>query len=170
DEESRPQDEGERDHDALAHPARELMRIAAKPGRRDAHAAQRLERAVPDFRLRQLGLVRPQRLAEVILDPHERVEPRHRLLEDQPDLRAAELAQPPPREAGDVLALDAHLAVHDRAVRQEAHDAAPERRLPAPGLAHEPQHLARADLERDAVDGPHGTTGAAVPDAQLLEL
>ena len=46
---------------------------------------QRVQRAAPHLGLGQLRLVRRERLAEVVLDPHQRVEPGHRLLEDQPD-------------------------------------------------------------------------------------
>ena len=37
------EDERERDHDALAHSAGELVRVLAEPRRRDAHAAERVE-------------------------------------------------------------------------------------------------------------------------------
>ena len=131
DHELRPQHERERDHDPLAHAARELVRVLAEARRRDAHAAERLERALLDLRVPQVALVRLQRLPEVVLDPHQRVEPRHRLLEDEADLRAPEPPYLPLAEPDEVAALVADLAGARGPSRQEADDAAAECRLPA---------------------------------------
>ena len=46
---------------------------------------------------------------------------------------------------------------------------AAERRLAAAGLAHEPDRLARHQIEADAVDGAHGAALVAVPDAQVAQ-
>ena len=73
DEQLRTQDERERDHDPLAHAAGELVRVLAEPRRRDAHPPERLERALADLAVAQLGLVLLERLAEVVLDPHQRI-------------------------------------------------------------------------------------------------
>ncbi len=65
------------------------MRVGPEPGRRDAHHPQHLERATLDLRLGDPPLVGAQRLGEVIGDPHQRVQPGQRLLEDHRQLGAA---------------------------------------------------------------------------------
>ena len=83
-----------------------------------------------------------------LLDRHRRVERRVRVLED--DLHAApnraELALGHARDLV-ALELDAPLGR-----RHEPEQGSPERRLPAPRFADEPQHLAPAEVERDVVD------------------
>ena len=49
DQELWPQDERERDHDPLAHAARELVRVLVEPRRRDPHLPERLERPAADL-------------------------------------------------------------------------------------------------------------------------
>ncbi len=167
DEELRAQDEGKRDHDPLPHAARELVRVLTKSSRRNAHAPERLERALPNLTVAESGLVLLERLAEVILDPHERVQTRHRLLEDEPELRPAVVAQLLRRHREEVLPAVLHLAVRRCTLRQEAQDAPSERRLPATRLADQPEDLARADVERDSVDRSHRAAQGPVVDAQV---
>src|SRR5207247_1924805 len=56
-------------------------------------------------------------------------------------------------ELRDVASLEGDLAVRRL---EQLHDAAGERRLPAPRLAHDAQRLAGPEAERDAVDRLHG--------------
>ena len=84
--------------------------------------AERLERALAHLVLVELGLVRAQRLEEVALDRVQRVEPGHRLLEDQPELRAAQLAQLVGVEADEVAARVAAPRRRRRALGQQAED------------------------------------------------
>ena len=107
-------------------------------------------------RVGQLRLVLLERLAEVILDPHQRVQPCHRLLEDQPELGPAEPPELLRREPDEVAPAVEHLAVRGGALGQQPEDAAAERRLAAARLADEPDDLAGVDVERDAVDCAHG--------------
>ena len=123
DEELRAQDKCERDHDPLPHAARELVRVLTKSSRRNAHASQRLERAFPNLTTTQARLVLLERLAEVVLDPHERVQARHRLLEDESELRPAISPQLLRRHREEVLASVLHLAVRGCTLRQKAQDA-----------------------------------------------
>jgi hypothetical protein len=67
----------------------------------------------------------------VILDPHERVEPRHRLLEDEADLGSAEPTHLAVAEPDQVAALIPDLAGASCPARQQAEDAAAQSRLPA---------------------------------------
>ena len=59
----------------------------------------------------------------------------------------------------------------DRARRRldEPDDRADQRRLAAPGLADEGDDLAAADVEVDAVDGPHGPPPAGERHAQVAD-
>ena len=53
-----PQDERERDHDPLPHAAGKLVWVLAETRRRDAHAAEGLQRALLDLGVAQVTLVR----------------------------------------------------------------------------------------------------------------
>ncbi len=88
DEELRSKHERESDHDPLTHSAGELVRVLAKARRRDPHPPERLQRALAYLAVAETRFVLLERLLEVILDPHERIQPRHRLLEDQPEVRS----------------------------------------------------------------------------------
>ena len=86
----------------------------------------------------------------------ERVQPRHRLLEDQPELRPAQPAELLRRQPDEVPPAVQHLRrLRDAPVGEQAEDAAAERRLAAARLADQAEHLAGADVERHAVDRPH---------------
>src|SRR5262249_53342297 len=148
-------------------PAGELVRVLTEAGRRNAHAAERVERTAADVLVGELRLVLLERLAEVILDPHEGIESRHRLLEDETEVRAAHPPELPGRDADEVPALVEHLAVGPGAVWQKAEDAAAERRLSRAGLADDAEHLAGVDVERHVVDRAHGATRRPVPEAQV---
>ncbi len=84
--------ERHRDHHALALTAGELMRIARKPRLRfgNADLVEQFERARPRLRSRQ-PLMQQQRLADLLLDGVQRIQRRHRLLEDDRDPVAAYL-------------------------------------------------------------------------------
>ena len=104
----------------------------------------------------ELRLVLLEGLAEVVLDAHERVQPRHRLLEDEPEVGPAEPAQLPcPRGRRGSLPPYSTSPSDTAPSGRRPDDAAAERRLPAPGLPDEPEHLAGLDLERDPVDRLH---------------
>ena len=111
-----------------------------------------------------------QRLAEMGLDRLQRVEPGHRLLEDQPELRPAHLVHLLRRDADQLPARVADRAGDRRHLGQQAEHAPAEGRLAAAGLADEAKGLPRSDLERDAVDGADRIAGRAVPDAQVLDV
>ena len=85
--------ERHRDHDALALPARELVRIGVEAARcvAEADEVEHLERARARRPLRQPA-VQPQDLADLPLDRVQRVERAHRLLEHHGDVVAAHRA------------------------------------------------------------------------------
>ena len=113
--------ERHRDHHALPHPARELVRVLVEPplGRRDVHEPQQLDR--PRARLSpRHAEVLPQHLADLPLDGEHRVERRRRLLEDERDLAAADAAELAAREREQVAAVEQRAAADHRGVRQQA--------------------------------------------------
>ena len=85
--------ERHRDHDALALAAGQLMRIALQPGFGigNADLRQQLERARPRH-LPADAAVQEKNLADLRLDRVQRIERGHRLLEDDRDVVAADLA------------------------------------------------------------------------------
>ena len=81
----------ERDHDALAHAARELVRVLARALRADADVPEQLRDALLDRGLRRLGVVQPDRLADLLVHAHDRIERVHGALEDHRDRAPAQL-------------------------------------------------------------------------------
>ena len=145
-----------RDHHALAHAARELVREALEPGLRlrDADHAQQLRRPRPGLGLGHLP-VGDDRLGHLLLDREHRVEARHRVLEDHRDVAAADLAHVRLVHRHEVDAVEQHRAALDvpGGLRQQADDREVGDALAAARLAHEAEALAAGELERDAVDG-----------------
>src|SRR6185437_59535 len=144
----------QRDDDALAHAAREVVGVVVEAlGRgRDADFGEQLDRARAGLARRHLA-VRGNRLDELSADAVERVEAGQRILEDGADALAADLPQPLGREVVDALA-----GKHDTACRDaprpvdEADDGGAGHRFAGAGFADHAQHLAGADLERHIVD------------------
>jgi hypothetical protein len=169
DHQARLQDQRQRDHDPLPHAARELVRVLTEAGRRDAHSGKCLQRSAPHLLVIEFGSVRAQGLREVVLDREQGVEPGHRLLEDQPQLGAAQGTQLRRLQPDQVLAAEAHLAGGRRRFGQQAEYAAAQGRLAAARLAHKPHGLAGRDVERDTVDGAHRVALGAVPDPQVAQ-
>ena len=146
-----------RDHGALAHAAGELMRIFPRPllGLGYPHQAQHVDRLVPGFLGGQLAM-QPNRLGDLVADPHHRVERGHRLLEDHRDAVAADRAHLGLVEAEQVGAFERHAAADDpaRRIRHQPHDRQRGDALAAAGLADDRQRLAAANAERNVVDRP----------------
>ena len=120
------------------------------PTWRSSSTARLLRAALVDL------LVRLDRLDDLLADPVHRVQRRHRILEDHPDLVAAVVLHLRVRELEQVAALVVHLAAEARVdVARQAHDRHRGHALARAGLADDPEHLAALELERDAVDGVH---------------
>jgi hypothetical protein len=71
-------------------------------------------------------------LLEVLRDPHQRVQPGQRFLEDHPQLGAAQRSGLLVGHLQDVVALEEHFPVAFGALREQPHQSAAERRLAAP--------------------------------------
>ncbi len=153
----RPVGHRHRDHHALAHPARELVRVLVEPPRRvgDPEQPEQLAGPLPAGRPGRRPVVRPDRLGELGADPGDRVQRGHRVLQDHRQVAAphpAELAVAQPEQ---LLPVQPHRALHHGRARQQAHDRQRGHGLAAAGLADDPEHLAPAQRERQAPDRVH---------------
>jgi hypothetical protein len=121
----------------------------------DADLTQQLDSALVR-RPRVDLLVRLDRLRDLLADAVHRVQRRHRVLEDHPDLVAAVVLHLRVGLQEQVVALVADLAAELRVdAARQAHDRHRGHALPRAGLADDPDHLAALELERHAIDGAH---------------
>ena len=158
-----------RDHRALAHPARQLVRVGAHDARGvgDAHGLERGER--PALRLRAPAAVQPHRLDDLAPDRHDGVQRELRVLHDH---RQAGAAQPPPRARRRVSKID---PVELEAVggggagrRGQPEQRPPGLGFPRPALADDAEPLA-PELEADAAHDLHGSSARREGHAQVLD-
>ena len=165
-------DERHRNHDALAHPAGELMRVfpRALRGRGNTDHLKHFDRALPRLAPRARG-VDAHHLRDLFADGEHRVERGHRFLEHHRDPRAAHVAQGafvegdevPSLEENPTSGLDASGRPNESQDRERRH------RLAASRFANETDRLARRDGEGDAVYGA-GDPGVAVEEGlQVLD-
>ncbi len=167
-----PAGQRERDHHALPHAAGELVRVLLAPRRRDADALEQLGDARVGI---AAGSVQDDRLGDLPVDPHDRVERVHRALEDHRRGLPAHVA--PARRRATVqqhhaaLGVDRHLAA-DAAQPAREQTEQRERRggLAAAGLAGQTERLAAAQLEADAVDDRDDAALLAVGHAQVAHV
>src|SRR6185295_7831916 len=147
DQDLRIEHERDRDHDALAHPARELVGVAVQPiGRaRDPDFLERLERAAPRNLARDI-LVRVDRLLDLPADLVEGVQRGEWILEDHCDALPANATQLSGRELQEVHAVKENLAVDARVgkLRQSHHGQGGDA-LPRARLSHEPESPSAVD-------------------------
>ncbi len=152
------------DHDALQHPAGQLVGVLPQPPRRvvDAHLGEH-----PDGP--GLGLaaahapVPDQRLDQERADAPGRVDVGPGVLEDHADAVVAVAAQRAGVHGGDVLAVEADAALDLGAARQQPGDGADGHGLAGAGLADQAEGLAGGEGQVDPVQdrpagpGPGGT-------------
>ena len=113
----------------------------------------------------------PDRLGDLVADPVDRVQRRHRVLEDHPELGAAVLLHLGVRHLQQVGALVDHLALEVRVhIAREAHQRHRRDALAGAGLADDPEHLAALELERDAVDRAHDAVLRREVDLQVVDV
>ena len=157
DDEAGPAGERHGDHDALAHAAREMVRILRQPPLRlgDADGFEKLHGAGAKGRAIEVEM-ETQGFRDLGADGEERIERRQRILEDRADVApahdGARLVAPRMADGAQGAALEADRAAGDPTRRLEAEDGRAERRLARAGLAHEAMDLARLDGEVGAVD------------------
>ena len=163
--------ERHRDHDALLHPARELVRIARHDGGRirDLDLHQRLERARRG--LRAGGAAQLEDLGQLAAHAQRRVERRAGVLVDHRERVAVVCAHRLAAQGEHVRARDRDAPAGDDAVGgQVASDRERDRRLAAAGLADEAVALALLDRERDRADDLAVAAAHAIGDVEIAQL
>ena len=172
DEHVRFEDERHRDHHALPHPARELVRVAVDERLRvgNLDRRERVDRTAPRDGTRHVH-VGAECLLDLPADLVERVQRRERVLEDHRNPPPAHRAEPVVGKPEEVDAVEQNLA--------------PELRVRKPGQAHHRQRrdaLARArfpdhaerqaaiDRQRDVVDRPHHAVPRPKGDLEVADL
>ena len=160
-----------RDHDALLHPARELMRIAIEDPDRvgDIDPVEGRQRVL--LRLVLTLAEDRERLDHLGPDPRAGVQGPARILVDHRCVLRPELADFVAAHLRDVGAIDEDPPAGDPAVAGQIADGrVGGRRLAAAGLADEPIRLARGDLERDATQHRPRDAADHVGERQVLDL
>ena len=162
----------ERDHDALAHPARELVRELVDAGfrGRDAGFLEQADRALARLRgrHRQVG---HDGLDQLPADGVERVERGQRVLEDGADLAAPDLAHLLVGQVVDAPAAEADLARGDApGWIEQSDDRRAGQRLAGAGFADHPQDLTRRDVERDIVERDQGAAAGREFDPEVADF
>ena len=141
------------DHNTLAHTAGQLVGVLLQAAVRlvDADQLQQLLSAGPGFLLGLFG-VQQDDLDDLVADGVHRVQTRHRVLEDDGDLVAADLAELLLGHFVDLVAVEPHRAADQTAgVSGQAHDGIRRDRLAGAGLADDAQHVALVHAEGHAV-------------------
>ena len=153
--------ERHRNHHALTHAARHLMRVIGDAPPRFGDADQLEHRDRDLHRLfAVLVLVQRDRLGDLITDGVDRVEAGHRFLENHRDVIAPNFAHLGLREFGDVssltvLAFEGDFALDNFARRRgnQTHDREARDGLTRPRLTDHRQRLALLDVESHTIDG-----------------
>ena len=164
DQQPRPPRHRHRDHHALAHAARELVRIRVEHALRiaDPELAQEIGDARGERGVARESRVPGRGLGDLLAGGQQRIEIRHRILEDVADRLPAERAQRSRIERREVDAVE-----HDAAVasaprrRQQAEERAHRDGFAAARLADEADDFACVDVEVDAFDGANGAAARA---------
>ena len=162
--------EGQGDDDALAHAARELVRIGVYATSVDAHELEQLASPGERLALRD-ARVRARHVDELVADPRDGVERGHRALEDEGDIAPAETAQLRRAQADELAALENDLPADDLPGRaQHLEDGVRDSAFSAAGLTGKPHDLPGPHRERDPVHGGHRASPGAVRDDQIADL
>jgi hypothetical protein len=173
----------QRDHHALAHAARELVRILMLPllRRRDLDQLEHAQGLRAGCRAIE-PLVQAQRFGDLLADGEERIQARHRLLEDHRHLVAANGTQARLGQGEQIDRLagavdEERLAAHlrHRAARQQPHQREAGHRLARTRLAHDGGGSARADHEAHVGHGANQAFfgvegGAEMADVEAVHI
>ena len=148
--------DGHGDHGPLPHASRELVRVHPGPlaGLGNADEVEQLDRPLEGLLLAD-ALVDAGHLADLLADCVHRVERGEGVLEDHGDLLAPHVATLVLGQREQVTALPQDLALGDIERRLQPEDRHSSHRLARARLAHDREHLARADVERHAIDRLH---------------
>ncbi len=134
----------------------------------DPHPFEKLQHASGNGHLRAPG-VNPQCLPQAVPDPFDRVEGVVGVLGDEPDAAPPDPAQCRVVQPGQVEAVQQHASALDAPVLgEQPDDCLGRRRLAGAGLPHQRHHLARADVEADAVDDGRAASARLVGDHEVF--
>ena len=157
DDQLRIEDEGHRDHGALALATGYLVGIGPQHPFRvgQPHAVERGDRPRAALRRRQIG-VHLNQLVDLLADGHQRIQCGHRLLKHHRNLVAAELAKAFPGHTQKVFASEVNFTAYRPHVRprQQSQDCPAGKGLPGPGFSDEAHDLVAPDLEVDPLSLP----------------
>ena len=161
----------DRDHDALALPARQLVRIGVKPLTRPGqlHAFEQLQGAGFGVAGTHV-LVQAQGLGNLLPDRVQGVERRHRLLKNHRHARTAQLAQLRLGQAHQLLALQHDGAAHAGAFGQQAHQGQSRERFAAAALANQAHRLAAFHAPGHATQSRCPAPGRGQAHPQIIDL
>jgi hypothetical protein len=150
DEHRRVERDGHRDHDALAHPPGELVRVGldALLGRRDGDPLHQAHGLSVGIRLVHAAVL-AEHLGDLPAHREGRVQRAQRILEDHRDLRAARLASLLLGHRQQVLPAVLDDALGDLGGRhvEDAHDRLRRHRLAGPGLTENGEGLALVEVK-----------------------
>ena len=145
-----------RDHRALAHPARELVRVLDHPPGRvgDVDLAQEVDRARACL-VRAQPAMRDLVLGQLPADGEDRIERRRQVLEHHADIDTAHAPERLMLGRGNLHAAQADRAAYARGRRQQSRDREQGDALARAGLADDPEHFVGVRVEIDAPDSRH---------------
>ena len=160
------------DHRTLPLPARELMGVLVERllRVRHLHETQQLDRALAGRRRSERAVVRAQRLGDLESDRVDRVQRRHRLLEDHRDVTAAERADRRGIRTAQLAVEELHRTGDARVLGQQAEQGHRARALARAGLADDREDLAAANGVVHVDGGGVELTLDPEVDVQTLDL
>ena len=158
-------------HHPLPLPARQLMRIGAKPafGIADTDLLQQLDDPRPR-RIAHDPLMKGQRLGQLAFQRMQRVQAGHRFLKDEADVIAAHLAQQRVIRTDHLLPVIGDRARHLRAVTQQRHGAKGGHGLARAAFAHQSHRLPALQRETDTAHRMGQLAVLPERDIQILDL
>ena len=161
-----------RDRDALAHAAGELVRIGIEPlcGIGNAHSGERLDRPRARGFARDAAM-RLQREAHLCRDRQHRIKHAHWVLKHHRDALAAQRTQLLWRKTDQFLPGELHRTADDAAGRiDQSEDGKPRDALARARLADQPDDLASRHIERDAVNRLHDARAREEMSLEVADL
>ena len=166
------EDQGRRDHHALALAAGDLVRIGGVHalGIGQAHRFEHGEHPGTALRLVEIG-VNAQHLLDLVANRQHGVERGHRLLEDHRHAVASQGAQALGRSGEQILTFQPDRSRHGlQHFRQQSHHRECRNRLSRAGLADHADDLPPADAERDVLDRMRPVAAARQRDGEARDL
>ena len=158
-----------RDHHPLLLAAGELVRVGPPTRRGQPDLLQQATDASVDVGVGRPGLVHPDRLGDLFVDPLDRVERVQRALEHDGRAGPAQRAEVTPAHGQDILPVHRDAAADLGVLGLQAQDRSGHRALATAGLPRQSDDLPRADGQVDAADGGQRAIVRAVGDGEAFE-